>query len=219
MPERSPERDRDTALEKLFYRTEPIRFVHWQGLSGAKPTVVLLGVITVVSFITGLSNLSETEIALGGPLADVLPGAAIFARFGGVLFAFLLGGLTVGLQRRKRVAWYGAVVVLLASTTLPLTTLQTTDVPLLLLVGIALPLLVWNRSRFDRPLGLSPLQIASLSSIVGVLAYGTIGSYGLSSGRWSRGRTRSISSSSRSRRSGTGTSRRRRPRRSGSPCR
>ncbi|MFB6352645.1 MAG: NAD-binding protein, partial [Halobacteriales archaeon] len=35
------------------------------------------------------------------------------------------------------------------------------------------------RDRFDQSLDLSPLQIASLSSIVGVVAYGTVGSYAL----------------------------------------
>jgi voltage-gated potassium channel len=39
--------------------------------------------------------------------------------------------------------------------------------------------LLWNRQRFDRPVELSPLQIASLFSIVGVVVYGTMGAYGL----------------------------------------
>jgi len=49
----------------------------------------------------------------------------------------------------------------------------------LLLILITLPLLVYNRNRFDQPFDLSPLQIASLSSILGVGIYGTMGAYGL----------------------------------------
>jgi voltage-gated potassium channel len=62
---------------------------------------------------------------------------------------------------------------------LPLTTLLATDIPLLVLVIVTEPLLLWNRDRFDQSLDLSPLQIASLSSIFGVVAYGAVGSYAL----------------------------------------
>ncbi|MDZ7701555.1 MAG: NAD-binding protein [Halobacteriales archaeon] len=168
-----------SALEKLFYRSDSVRFIYWRQFSGAKPTVLLMGIIAVLSFVTGLSNLSQPTLTLGGPLAGVLPGARFYARFAGVLFAFVLGIVTVLLQRRKRIAWYAAVVVLPLLALLPLTTLLTTDIPLLVLVLATEPLLVWNRDRFDQSLDLSPLQIASLSSILGVVAYGTVGSYAL----------------------------------------
>ncbi|MEF8841181.1 MAG: NAD-binding protein [Haloarculaceae archaeon] len=169
----------DSALEELFYGTDRVRFVYWRGFSGAKPTVLLTVAVALLSFVTGLSNLSQEGLVLGGPLAGVLPGALAFARFGGVLFAFVLGVVTIGLQRRKRLAWYGAVVLLPLLGLLPLVTLATTDIPLLLLVVVTLPLLVRNRARFDRTLDLSSLQIASLSSIVGVGLYGVVGSYAL----------------------------------------
>jgi len=175
----TPDASPDSALEELFYRTDRVRFVHWRQFSGAKPTVLLTGVATILSFITGLSNLGREALVLGGPLAGVLPGAVTYVRFGGVLFAFVLGVVTVGLRRRKRLAWYGALVVLPLLGLLPLTTLATTDIPLLLLVAVTVPLLVWNRDRFDQSLGLSPLQIASLSSIGGAGLYGVVGSYAL----------------------------------------
>jgi len=179
VPGDTPEAPSDSALEEVFYHTDRVRFVHWRQFSGAKPTVVLTGVITVVSFVSGLSNLSQAALVPTGPLAGVVPAVTTYARFGGVLYAFALGILAVGLQRRKRVAWYGTVVVLALIATLPLTTLRTTDVPLLFLVVVTLPLLVWNRAGFDQSLDLSSLQIASLSSILGVVVYGTVGSYGL----------------------------------------
>jgi voltage-gated potassium channel len=175
----TPDAGSDSALEELFYGPERVRFVYWRQFSGAKSTVLLTGLLTLLSFVTGLSNLSREGLVLGGPLAGVLPGALAYARFGGVLFAFLLGVLTLGLQRRKRIAWYGTVVVTALLGLLPLITLQTTDVPLLALVLVTGPLLVRNRDRFDRRLDLSPLQIASLSSIAGVGLYGVVGAYAL----------------------------------------
>jgi len=175
----APDAPEQSALEKLFYARDSVRFVYWRQFSGAKPTVLLTGLITVLSFVTGLSNLSQAALAVDGPLAPYLPAAALYAQFAGVLFAFFLGILTVLLQRRKRLAWYGTVVVLPLLGLLPLTTLQTTDVPLLVLVVVTEPLLIWNRDRFDQSLDLSPLQIASMLSIVGVIAYGAVGSYAL----------------------------------------
>ncbi|MFB6227936.1 MAG: TrkA family potassium uptake protein [Halobacteriales archaeon] len=175
----TPETGTDSALEELFYSTDRVQFVYWQRFSGGRPTVALTAAVTLLAFITGLSNLSQTQAALvlDGPLAGVLPPG--YARFGGVLFAFILGVVTVGLQRRKRIALYTALVVLSLVGLVPLVTLQTTDIPLLVLVLVTVPLLVWNRDRFDQSLDLSSLQIASLSSIVGVGVYGVVGSYGL----------------------------------------
>lgn len=114
-----------------------------------------------------------------GPLGVLIPGAAPFVRFAGVLFAFLLGLLTVGLTGRKRLAWNAAVVVFPLVGLLPLVTLQRTDIPLVFLVLVALPLLAINRSAFDQTIDLSSLQIAALSAIGGVFLYGTVGSYAL----------------------------------------
>ena len=93
--------------------------------------------------------------------------------------AALLSFVTVGLQRRKRIALYVALAVLPLLGLVPLTTLGTTDIPIFVLVAVTVPLLVWNRDRFDQSFDLSPLQIASLSSIAGVGVYGTVGSYAL----------------------------------------
>jgi voltage-gated potassium channel len=105
----------------------------------------------------------------------VLPAAELYAQFAGVLFAFVLGITTVGLQRRKRVAWHATVVFLPLLGLLPLTTLQPTDVPLLLLVVVTVPLLVRNRGQFDQSLGLSARQIASVLAVGGVVVYDTGG--------------------------------------------
>jgi len=174
-PDDAPEQ----AIEELFYPDEVVPLVNWGEFSGAKPAVVMTGIVTGLSFVTGLSNLSQTTIVLEGPLAPVMPAGDIFARFAGVLAAFTLGLVTFGLQRRKRLAFRVALFVLPMLALLPLTTLQTTDIPLLLVLCVTYPLLLYNRNRFDQSIDLSPLQIASLFSIVGVVVYGTMGSYGL----------------------------------------
>ncbi len=179
----SPSGPVERAIEEIFYPADRVPFVEWRAFSGARTTVILTGVLALLAFVTGLSNLSKDAVILAGPLANVAPAgvAAVFVRFGGVLFAFVFGLVTVGLQRRKRLAWLVAVVLLPALAVLPLMTLQPTDVPLLLGVVVTYPLHVWNRDQFGRSLDLSPLQIASLAAIVGVLLYGTVGAYALRS--------------------------------------
>ena len=169
------------AIETVFYPRDRVRLVDWQRVSGAKPAVVLVGVVVLLAFVTGLSNLSSETLPLDGPLAAALPGAAAFARFSGVLFAFVLGLVTVGLRRRKRLAWQAATVLLPALALLPLTTFQNTDIPLLLAVVLSVPMLVRNRESFDQSIELEPLQTASLSAFLAVGLYGTVGAYGLRS--------------------------------------
>ena len=169
----------EKALEELFYPDEQVPFVDWDEFSGGRAAVVLTAVITFLAFVTGLSSLSQQTVALSGPLATVLPMAEGFARFGGILLSFPLGPVVIGLRRRKRLAWRSALVLLPALGLLPLTTLRTTDIPLLLVILVTVPLLVRNRDEFDQTIDLSPLQIASLSTILGVVAYGTVGAYGL----------------------------------------
>jgi voltage-gated potassium channel len=169
----------DSALEKLFYHEERVRFIYWRQFSQAKTAVILAGFVAILSFITGLSTLSQETLVLEGPLAALLPDITEFVRFAGVFFAFLLALVTFGLSRAKRLAWYLSMGSLPVVAAIPLLTLETTHMPLLFLVLVTLPVLVYNRGQFDQPLDLSPLQIASLSSIAGVLVYGTVGSYGL----------------------------------------
>ncbi len=169
----------DDALESIFYQAERVRFIHTDQFSGAKATVGLVMLITILSFITGLSMLSRTTVPLEGPLGPIVPGAEVIVRFGGVFTSFGLGGIAVGLIRRKRLAWFSALVALPLLAAFPLFTLDSTHLPLTLLALGAVPLLVRNRNQFRTSLDLNSLQIAALSSIVGVLAYGTIGSYAI----------------------------------------
>ncbi|PSP83973.1 potassium channel protein [Halobacteriales archaeon QS_1_68_17] len=173
----SPDRPADSALEELFYHTDSVPFVYWREFTGAKTTVLLTATIAVLSFIVGLSDLSQQSVQLDGPLAVFLPGSTELIRLYGVFFAFLIAGLTVGLQRQKRVAWYTTMIALPLVALLPLLTADATDVPLFLFVGLTYPLLLWNRSKFDESVDLSAFQLAALASFVGVQVYGTVGAY------------------------------------------
>lgn len=172
-----PERPGES-LDAIFYRVETVRFVYWERFSSAKAAVGVVVAIAILTFVTGLSTMSREELVLEGPLAPAIPEAEII-RFAGVFAAFVLGFAAVLLRRRKRIAWRVVLVVLPLVGLLPLVTLESTHFPLLILVLVALPLLVYNRAQFGESLDLEPLQIAAMSSIVGVLAYGTIGAYAL----------------------------------------
>jgi len=175
----APDERTEPALEEVFYPADRIPFVEWKAFTGGKSTVLLVGAVTLLSFLTGLSNLSQSAPAADGPLATFLSLPPSLVQFGGVIFAFALGVVTVGLQQRKVIAFRAALLLLPALAVLPLTTLQTTDVPLLLGIVVTYPLLVRNREQFDQSVDLSPLQVASLSAIGGVGLYGTMGAYAL----------------------------------------
>ena len=174
----SPEAS-DSALQELFYRQEQVPLVYWQQLSGAKTAVLLTGTVAVLSFVTGLSHLSQgASLTFDGPLAPLVPPAAGgVVRLAGVVLGFLLAGVAAGLQLRKRLAWYAATWLLPLAALLPLVTAEATDVLLFFVPLVALPLVVRNRSAFDRSLDLSPLQIAALTAFLAVQVYGTVGSY------------------------------------------
>ncbi|WP_203229161.1 potassium channel family protein [Halobellus captivus] len=166
-------------FEEVFYQTERVPLVAWREFSGAKPAVALMAAVTVLAFVTGLSNLSQPDPVVSGPLAAILPMVETIVRFAGVLFAFPLGLVTVGLQRRKRIAWVAALVLLPGLALLPLVTGNATELPLFVLSVAAIPLLALNRESFAQRIDLSSFQIASLAAIVGVALYGTVGAYGL----------------------------------------
>ena len=168
-----------SALDELFDHAERVRLVDWASFSGAKTTVLLLSVFAVFSFVTGLSHLSAGTDALGGPLASLFPGAENLVRLYGVFFAFLIGALTFGVQRRVKVAWYGVLVVLPVAMLLPLFTASATDVPLFMVGAVAFPHAVRNREHFQSSLDLSPFQIAALAAFVGSQVYGTVGAYAM----------------------------------------
>lgn len=176
----SPETELDSALRELFYRSERVPFVHWRRFSGANTAVLLVGTVAVLAFVTGLSHLSQGAAVFDGPLAPLFPaGAAEIVVLSGLLLAFVLGGVAVGLQRRKRLAWYGSLVVLPLSSSLALVTAEPTDALLFALPLVTLPVVVRNRHAFDRRIELSAFQTAAIVAFVAGQLYGTLGAFAL----------------------------------------
>jgi voltage-gated potassium channel len=168
----------DAALRELFSHGERVPLVYWRRFSGAKATVLATGAVGILAFITGLSHLSQGGVPFDGPLAAVVPaGASGVVQLASVLLGFVLGGVAAGMQRRYRLAWWGAVVALPLAALLPLVTAEATDVLLFGGATITLPLVVYNRKGFDRRIELSPFQAAALTTLVAVQLYGTIGAY------------------------------------------
>jgi voltage-gated potassium channel len=177
--EDSAERRSVAALEELFDHAERVRLVDWSTVSGAKSTILLLGGIAVISFVTGLSHLSAGTVSLDGPLGDLVSGSSGLIRLYGVFFAFLFSGLTLGLARRVRIAWYATLIALPLIAVLPLVTAAATDLPLLLATIVALPLAIKNRTHFDQAVDLSPFQTGALAAFIGAQLYGTVGAFAL----------------------------------------
>ena len=168
----------DAALRELFSHGERVPLVYWRRFSGAKTAVLATGTVAVLSFVTGLSHLSQGTAGFDGPLGAVVPaGAGGIVQIAGVLVGFALGAVALGLQLRYRLAWWGAVTVLPLALLLPLVTAEATDVLLFVAATFSLPLVVRNRAGFDRRADLSPFQIAALTAFVAVQVYGTVGAY------------------------------------------
>lgn len=170
-------RPRDSALESVFHPVETVRFIHWRTFTTAKSAVYIVMTTAVVSFITGLSILSQPDVPLDGPIITLFPGWAAYVQVAGILFAFVLGALGIGLYWEKRLAWYTSILFIPLVALIPLATLRPADIPLLVLVLVTLPLLITNRNAFDQRFELTSLQIASLAAAIGVTLYGVIGSY------------------------------------------
>lgn len=175
-------RSRIRDARRLFEYARPVRLIDWGRLSGSYAAVLLTAAAAVLSFITGMSHLSRETATLAGPLAPYLPpGFAGVHRILGVVVGFSLVAVAIGLQRRNRLAWYTALVLLPVASLQALITARAIDVPVLLLPAIALPVVIYNRDRFDQRIDLSTIQLAALSSLAAVQIYGTVGTYVLRS--------------------------------------
>jgi len=173
----------DAALRELFHHEDRVPLVYWQAFTGTKTIVLLTGTVAILAFVTGLSHLSQRSLAFDGPLSSLLPAdpATIetVVPLGTVLLAFVLGGLTAGLSRGTRVAWYGTVAVLPVAASVVFVTAAPTDVLLFVLSLGTFGLVVRNRAAFDRALELSGFQIAAVVAFVAGQLYGTLGTFAL----------------------------------------
>ncbi|WP_276272756.1 NAD-binding protein [Haloarcula litorea] len=145
---------------------------------GARATVVLPAAVALLSFATGVVNI--TDVTIAGPLAEYVPRSIQrTAGFTGALTGFSLLVSVVGLRRRLRLAWYLTVVLLPVSALQGLVQSSAFSLPLVVLSLVSLPTLLLNRRRFDRGLDLSQTQLAAGAALLGAQVYGTVGTYAL----------------------------------------
>jgi voltage-gated potassium channel len=143
-----------------------------------RAALLLAAAAAVLSFVTGIVNISATTIA--GPLAPYVPAVVQqTAGFTGTLTGFLLLVSVFGLRSRYRAAWYAAVVLLPVSALQGLAQSSAVSLPLVVVSLLALPALLVNWRLFDREAQLSTTQLAALSALIGALIYTTAGSYAL----------------------------------------
>jgi voltage-gated potassium channel len=140
--------------------------------------VVLVALVSLLSFTTGVVNIGMTQIA--GPLGPFIPDdVEQAAGFTGALTGFLMLGSAFGLRRGLRVAWYSTVVLLPVTAAQGLAQSNVLSSPLIVLSLLSLPTVLINYRRFDRPLALSTTQLAAGAALVGTMVYGTAGTYRL----------------------------------------
>ena len=144
--------------------------------------VVLTLAVAALSVVVGILGIVDPT-ANFGPLADLVPVAVSqTAGFTGALTGFLMVGSALGLRRGLRAAWYSTVVLLPVTAAQGLVQATPYSVPLVVLSVVAFPLVAAARHRFDRRITLTTSQLAAGGALVGVQAYGTMGTYALREG-------------------------------------
>jgi voltage-gated potassium channel len=145
---------------------------------GVRAAVLSASFVAVLSLATGIANISA-GIATG-PLEPVIPTTVQqTAGFTGTLTGFLMLLSTWGLRRGLRAGWYATVALLPVTATQGLIQASVYSFPLVVLSVLALPALVLNRQRFDKPVSLSTAQVAAVLALTGTLLYATVGSFAL----------------------------------------
>ncbi|WP_436907642.1 NAD-binding protein [Halosimplex marinum] len=147
---------------------------------GTRAAIWLPTVVAILSFATGVANISATSV---NPLIEAyirIPREVQRAAgFTGALTGFLMLLSAWGMRRRLRAAWFSTVVLL------PVTALQGVaqssrySLPLIALSLLSLPPVLVNYRRFDRRADLSTTQLAATAALSGTLVYGTAGAYQL----------------------------------------
>ena len=147
---------------------------------GARASVVLTLLVGVLSVVTGIANIGVGSAAefriLGVVIPDVVRQVTAFT---GTLTGFVLLANAFGLQRRLRIAWYAAMVLLPVTATQGILQTSQLSFPLIALSALAFVVVGLNVRTFDRAASLTTAQIASLTAVTGAQAYGTAGAFAL----------------------------------------
>ena len=147
---------------------------------GTRAAIWLPTVVAILSFGTGVANISATSV---NPLIETyveIPRAVQRAAgFTGALTGFLMLLSAWGMRRRLRAAWFSTVVLLPVTALQGLAQSSRYSLPLIALSLLSLPTVLINYRRFDREADLSTTQLAAAAALSGTLVYGTAGAYQL----------------------------------------
>jgi voltage-gated potassium channel len=143
----------------------------------ARATILLPTLVAVLSFVTGVANITSP---ISGVLGTAIPESLqLAAGFTGALTGFTLLVSVAGLRKRLRAAWYLTVVLLPVSALQGVVQSSPLSAPLVVLSLVSLPTLLVNRYRFDREFDLSTAQLAAGAALLGAQVYGTVGTWAL----------------------------------------
>ncbi|MFC7167636.1 NAD-binding protein [Halospeciosus flavus] len=152
-----------------------------QSVTSSRIAVALTMAVALLSVATGVVNIDRA--AHFGPFAGAVPPAVQqTAGFTGALTGFLMVASALGMRRGLRAAWYSTAILLPVTALQGLVQGSVYSIPLVALSVAAMPTVWYTRSRFDRSLELTTTQLAAAIALVGVLVYGTLGTYALREG-------------------------------------
>jgi len=147
---------------------------------GTRAAIWLPTVVALLSFGTGVANISATSVnPLIETYVDIPSGVQRAAGFTGALTGFLMLVSAWGMRRRLRAAWFSTVVLLPVTAVQGLAQSSRYSLPLIALSLLSLPTVLVNFRRFDRQADLSTTQLAAAAALSGTLVYGTAGAYQL----------------------------------------
>lgn len=145
---------------------------------GRRSVVVMTTAVGLLSLLTGIIHItSPAPIGVVQPYIPAI--VSDMAGFTGAMTGFVILLCAYLLKQGRRVGWYGVLLLLPLSAIQGLIQASMFSIPLILLSVIAIPTVVLNRSKFNRPLALDATQIAAGVAIIGAFAYGTFGSFAL----------------------------------------
>lgn len=136
---------------------------------------ILVGLLGIV---TGIVHISYSPVlTVLEPYIPPIVRSAI--GFTSTITGFVLLAAGYGLGQGYRSAWYIAVILLPLAAAQGLIQASPLAIPLVVGALLAEAIILLHRRRFPNPSGLSSVQLAAASAVVGVQVYGTVGGYTL----------------------------------------
>ncbi|KYH24523.1 calcium-gated potassium channel MthK [Halalkalicoccus paucihalophilus] len=135
--------------------------------------------IAFVSIATGvIAIITEPVVGVSGFLGTI----GSIAGFSGTVLGFALLVTAWGMQRGYRFAYLVAGVLIFLAAVHGIVQLRLLSIPLAVLSVGGLIVLTLTSDRFTRQISISDTQLGALAAIVGVVCYGTAGTYALRAG-------------------------------------